>query len=81
MRKSIIALSVLSTFAVSAYAEAGNGVQLPANASGSVSMSSTTSEGSNPSMPAGQDGVIVISELPASPAEAACGCYSTPPCT
>jgi hypothetical protein len=80
MRKSIIALSVLSTFAISAYAEA-DGVQLPASASSSVSMLSTTSEGSNPSMPAGQDGVIVISELSASPAEAACGCYSSPPCT
>jgi hypothetical protein len=73
MRKSIIALAVLSTLAGSAYAEAGS----VTSATVPVSVSADASGGTTPGQ-SSPSGVSVIAELEASAAEAACGCYSPP---
>jgi hypothetical protein len=74
MKKSLIALAVVSTFIGSAYAETGS---TPLSTGNAMSISSESS-GSVPSEPAGQNGVAVVSELAPLLAEAACGCYSPP---
>jgi hypothetical protein len=74
MRKSLIALAVVSTFIGSAYAETGS---TPMSTGEPMSLSSETA-GSVPSGQTGQNGVTVVTELVASLAESTCGCYSPP---
>lgn len=80
MRKSLIALAVLSTFIGSAYAQTGSSSSSsPVSSAGSVTVSSVSPEAdSTPAGQSGQNGVKVVSELVASVSEAACGCYSPP---